>query len=106
MKLFISLCITLFTLNAFSYSNFDKMRCKGELIEAGMNLYTVKELCGEPLFEKEDTNPFRTFHYLTYKAEGASSRYYLLFKNEVLIGCKFQGYNAGDFIWHNPNTLN
>lgn len=98
MRLIVSWIFLITSFSAFSYSGFDRMRCNGQLIEAGTSLSTVKNICGEPLFEKEDKNDFRTFNYVTYKAEGESSRYYLLFRNGVLELCKLKGYNSGDLI--------
>ncbi|KTC65328.1 Protein of uncharacterised function (DUF2845) (plasmid) [Legionella adelaidensis] len=89
---------------AFSEYGFDKLRCQGKLIERGMSLYEVKKLCGEPLFEKEDKNDYRTFVYMTYK-NGPSSHYYLLFRNDSLEASRAEMNQHGEYIWQNPNTI-
>ncbi|KTD67573.1 DUF2845 domain-containing protein [Legionella shakespearei] len=106
MKKLIFLLFLLLPILAFSSYRFDKMRCQGQLVEAGTSIEEVKQLCGEPIFEKTDENPFRTFVYMTYKAEGASSRYYLLFRNGYLEVCGLKGYNTGENIWENPLNQN
>jgi hypothetical protein len=103
-KLIIFFVLLLTSMQGFSFFySFDKMRCNGQLIEAGTNIAIVKQLCGDPIFEKKDENPFRTLVYMTYKASGESSRYYLLFRNDSLEICGLVGYNNGANIWENPS---
>ena len=90
-----------FTTNSAVYT-FDKMRCKGNFIEYGFSVDKVKELCGNPIFEKIDENPFRTFVYMTYSAGGASSRYFLLFRNDRLEVSGLRVYNSGEYVWQDP----
>jgi hypothetical protein len=105
MRLLISLFILSTSFQSFSAANFDEMRCKGHLINIGTTIDRVKEACGEPLFEKEDKNDFRIFTYITYKGEGETSRYYLLFRNGMLESSRLEPYNSGGLIWKNTNTL-
>lgn len=105
MRFIIILTIFFISPSIYSYSGFDRMRCQGQLIEEGTSLEQVVSVCGDPIFEKEDKNDFRTLNYVTYKAEGVSSRYYLLFRNGSLELCKLKGYNSGDLIWINPETF-
>ena len=106
MKKLIFLFFILLPILAFSSYRFDRMRCQGQFIEAKTSIEEVKKLCGEPIFEKTDENPFRIFVYMTYEAGGASSRYYLLFRNGRLEICGLRGYNTGENIWENPVNKN
>lgn len=68
---------------AFAEYGFDRMRCKGKLIEKYDTLDFVIEHCGQPIAERNWGNGYQTKNYLEFEATGA--RYFMRFINNRLV---------------------
>lgn len=94
-KLLISfLLIALLPLTSYAEEKFDKIRCKGELIEAGSSLEFVLEHCGDPLGKRNWGNQYETQKHLYFKAPGQSGCYYTFFVDDRIVVSRYQGYNG------------
>ena len=89
-KIFLCLFLFIFTSNAFARYGFDRMRCKGDLIDEGYSVEKVIELCGHPIGEKNWGNQYETRKWYIYKAESGSATYFLYFEDGYLQESKMQ----------------
>lgn len=87
------LVLLIFTTNSSARSGFDRMRCKGDLIDEGYSVEKVVKLCGLPIEEKNWGNQYQTKKWYVYKDESGSATYYLYFENNQLQESKMQTFN-------------
>jgi hypothetical protein len=83
-QIFVCLFFFIIATNTFARYGFDRMRCKGELIDEGYTFEKVIELCGQPLEERNWGNQYETKKWDVYKHEVSSALYYLYFEDGKL----------------------
>lgn len=84
------LVLVMFSVNCFARYGFDRIRCKGDLVEEGYSLEKVLALCGEPIEEKNWGNQYQTKKWYVFKNDTGFATYYLYFENDRLVESRMQ----------------
>ena len=87
---FVLLFLLIFTSNTFARYGFDRMRCKGDLVDEGYAYEKVIELCGEPIEERNWGNQYMTKKWYVFKSDIGSATYFMYFENGHLLESKMQ----------------
>ncbi|RUR13337.1 DUF2845 domain-containing protein [Legionella septentrionalis] len=81
MKKIIFICLILFSPFSLGEYGFDRMRCKGQLIERGDSVNFVISQCGAPILKEGWGNQYETDKTYIFSSDG-SRRYIIYFKND------------------------
>jgi hypothetical protein len=82
---FILLFVSVISTSAYAQYGFDRMRCKGDLVDKGYTYEKVIELCGQPISERNWGNQYMTKKWYIFKSEVGSATYFMYFENGYLL---------------------
>lgn len=87
-SVFVLLFLLIFATNTFARYGFDRMRCKGDLIDEGYTYEKVVALCGAPTEERNWGNQYMTKKWYVFKSESGSATYSMYFEDGRLLESK------------------